>query len=431
MRTLGRRLAAATALLLVGTAAASAAGFQRGTADTDILFEPGMFSARFGMTYVSPERGFDTIEGVSGDYGQYTGSYRLPSPAVKFGNGPLACAGHYVESFAAEANYASLPGGAQPASSTGSAVRQLGFDSNEWGVTCRVSYEAEVGRFSLLGGVFFEDFNFEGTSLGSAVVGVTPAGIPGLPAGLAVRLPVSLSVDASSDYQTGFRVGIAYEKPEIALRAQILYRSEVTHERPEGTGLATVNGSAFVINPITGASIALPVSPVAPGTPVSSGEAFLNSVTSPQSLYVNVQTGIAEDTLLLGSFRWTDWSTNRNVLTSYVSALGTSTNDSPYYWDDGYTVQLGLGRAFNDEISGAVLIGYDSGVSTGAETTYTDLYSVSGGLSFKQSFGEIRVGGLVGYWTSGSQSVDRGAIFDATVGNDWVYAANASFKVNF
>ena len=77
------------------------------------------------------------------------------------------------------------------------------------------------------------------------------------------------------------------------------------------------------------------------------------------------------------------------------------------------------------------MLGYDSGVSTGAETTYTDLYTVSGGVSFKQNFGEIRVGGLVGYWTDGSQSVDRGAIFNAEVDNDWVYAASASFKLNF
>lgn len=427
MGKLGGLLASAALFVAAGTGAASAAGFQRGIADTDILYEPGMFSARFGLTYVSPERGFSSVEGVSGDYGQYTGSYRLPSPSIKFGNGPFACAGTYIESFAADADYSSLPGGAQPASATGSAVQSLRFDSNEWGLTCRASYDADIGRFSLLGGVFFEDFNFEGTSLGATPTGAT------LPNGLPIRLPISLSVDARSDYEAGYRVGIAYEKPEIALRAQILYRSEVKHDQPEGTGVATVSGPAFVINPLTGATIQLPSSPLipTPGTAVTSGEAFLNQVTSPQSLYVNFQTGIAEDTLLLASFRWTDWSTNRNVTTSYVSARGTSLNDSPYYWDDGYTVQVGLGRAFNEQISAAIMLGYDSGVSTGAETTYTDLYTVSGGVSFKQNFGEIRVGGLVGYWTDGSQSVDRGAIFNAEVGDDWVYAATASFKLNF
>lgn len=85
--------------------------------------------------------------------------------------------------------------------------------------------------------------SISGTSLGATPTGAT------LPNGLPIRLPISLSVDARSDYEAGYRVGIAYEKPEIALRAQILYRSEVKHDQPEGTGVATVSGPAFVINP--------------------------------------------------------------------------------------------------------------------------------------------------------------------------------------
>lgn len=428
MGRLGGLLASAAMFVAAGSGAASAAGFQRGIADTDILYEPGMFSARFGMTYVSPERGFSSIEGVSGDYGQYTGTYRLPSPAIKFGNGPFACAGTYIESFAAEANYSSLPGGAQPVDpATGSRVQSFEFDSNEWGVTCRASYDADIGRFSLLGGVFFEDFNFAGTSFGSAAVPAAAVN-PALPATAALVIPVSLSVDARGDYEPGYRIGVAYEKPEIALRAQILYRSEVTHSSPDGTGVATVTGPGRIIS-ASGATLGIVPESVLPTLPA--GVAFLNDVVSPQSLYVNFQTGIAEDTLLLANFRWTDWSTNRDVLVTYRSALGVRENNSPYYWDDGYSFQIGLGRAFNEEISAVVMLGYDSGVSTGAETTYTDLYTVSGGVSFKQNFGEIRVGGLVGYWTDGSQSVDRGAIFNAEVDNDWVYAATASFKLNF
>lgn len=165
------------------------------------------------------------------------------------------------------------------------------------------------------------------------------------------------------------------------------------------------------------------------GTVLASGlPAFQNTATSPQSLYVNFQTGIAEGTLLLGSFRWTDWSTNKAVITTVAG----NSSISPYNWDDGYTVSLGIGRAFNEQISGSVSIGYDSGVSRGSETTYTDLYTLSGGLSLKNTdWAEIRFGGLVGYWTSGSQNVSQGALFNATVGDDWVYAANASLKLTF
>ncbi|MBE7186418.1 MAG: long-chain fatty acid transporter, partial [Methylobacterium mesophilicum] len=62
---------------------------------------------------------------------------------------------------------------------------------------------------------------------------------------------------------------------------------------------------------------------------------------------------------------------------------------------------------------------------------YTDLYTLSGGLSYKHGIGEARIGGLLGYWTSGEQSVSRGALFNATVGDDWVYALSANLKLSF
>lgn len=442
--------AAGTALALLTAGVAQAGGFQRGTADTDILYEPGTFSTRLGFTYVTPQRGFTSVEGVSGDFGDYTGSYQLPSLAVKFGGQAAACAGNYAESFAAEGDYASLPGGAQPAFFPGgSRVRDLEFQSNEWSATCRVSYTMDNMRFSFLGGLFVEDFNFEGTSIAERNLGATlPAALRGALSGLGAQLivPVALSVETEDGYSTGFRVGGAFEMPEIALRAQILYRSEVNHDDIVGTGNLTAGGDAFVrladgrqvsvptaAGLLAGRGITVPAALLA--TLPRSGDvlaanlaASQNNATSPQSIYVNAQTGIAPGTLLLGTFRWTDWSSNNAVITTAAGASSIS----PYYWKDGYTASIGLGRAFNEYLSGSVSVGFDSGVSTGAETTYTDLYTLSGGLALKNNdWAEIRVGGLIGYWTDGEQSRSNGAVFNATVGDDWVYAASASLRLNF
>ena len=137
-------------------------------------------------------------------------------------------------------------------------------------------------------------------------------------------------------------------------------------------------------------------------------------------------------TLLLASFRWTDWSTNGTAVSSITTGGVTRSSLSPYNWRDGYTASIGLGRAFTDEISAAVSVGYDRGVSTGSETTYTDLYTLAGGVSFKANeWSELRFGGLVGYWTDGEQSINDGAYFNATVGDDFVYAVNASMKFTF
>ncbi|MBB3999118.1 long-chain fatty acid transporter [Aureimonas pseudogalii] len=446
-----QRLAAGTALaMLAGWAPAQAGGFQRGTADTDVLYDKGTMTTRLGFTYVDPQRGFDSVNGVRGDYGTYTGTYRIPSAAVKFGNDTGACVGNFVEAFAAEGDYSNLPGGAQPAPFPGgSRVRDLEFQSNEVSATCRLSYAQDGMRFSLLGGLFMEDFTFEGTSLANRNLGTSlPASLQAALGSLGAQLlvPVALNAQTEADYKTGYRVGAAFEMPEIALRAQVLYRSEVEHDDITGTGSLSATSDAFV-RLANGAQVSVPTAaallsrsgitvPTAlinalpkGGSVLAEGlPAFQNTATSPQSLYINAQTGIAEGTLLLGSFRWTDWSTNRAVITTVAG----NSSVSPYYWDDGYSASIGLGKAFNEYVSGSVSIGYDSGVSTGAETTYTDLYTLSGGLSLKNNdWAELRIGGLIGYWTDGAQSVSNGAIYNATVGNDFVYAANASIKLNF
>ena len=427
-------LLAGSALALVSVSTtAFAGGFQRGTADTDILYEKGTFSSRFGMTYVNPNRGFSSINGQDGDFSDYTGIYQIPSASIAFGNDDVACAGTFTEAFAAEADYTGSPGGALPAqassvpgvggdidddqrtnlaaASSVSQTRSIGFNSNEFGLTCRASYTVDYGRFSLLGGLFVEDFQFEGSSLSTTFTTIGGRRVP--------VVTTQIDVDSEGSYETGYRIGAAFEMPEIALRVQALYRSEVKHDEIAGDGTVTILSSLIASRPV-GAVI-----------PVNS---YLNEATSPQSFTVNAQTGIAEGTLLLASFRWTDWSTNKSAISSIsnVAAGIDSSSYSPYNWDDGYTASIGIGRAFTDEISGAIALGYDSGVSTGSETTYTDLYTVSGGVSLKPNkWAEIRFGGLVGYWTDGDQSVSDDAYFNAHVDDTFVYGGNASLKLSF
>ncbi|MER0239660.1 long-chain fatty acid transporter [Fulvimarina sp. MAC8] len=466
-------LGGAMVATLLGSSAMGA-GFQRGTPDTDILFEPGTTSLRWGMTYVAPQRGFETIDGQRGDFGDYVQDYNVPSFAVSFGGESFACSVHYTESFAAEADYTGSPGGGLPfqnsdtqstdnddrifalnqGTSAYSRTRTIEFDSNEFGSTCRASYSSDYGRFSVLGGIFFEDFNFEGTSQGfRSLNGQVGPAIAGLPAatqaaingafatGVQITLPTLVSTDVESGYDAGWRVGAAYEVPEIALRVQAVYRSEVEHDNIVGSARVTANQSAFVA--VAGEQVSIPLFNTLVDQAGAAGRqqiqqanqaglfsAALSDLTSPQYLEIKAQTGIAEGTLLLGSFRWTDWSTNDAVVNSLISPDGTVTSTyQPYQWRDGYTASLGIGRAFNEQISGAISVGYDRGVSTGAETTYTDLYTVSGGVSLKGAdWAELRLGGLVGYWTDGEQSISDGAYFNGTVGDDVVLAGNASLK---
>ena len=117
----------------------------------------------------------------------------------------------------------------------------------------------------------------------------------------------------------GYLVGVAYEKPEIALRASLTYHSKIDH---------TLAGTE--------------TSPI-PGSPTTD---FKN--TTPQSVNLDVQSGIAKDTLLFGSIRWVDWSEYDVTPARYP--LGALVD----YKDDVFTYTLGVGRKFNDTWSGAI-----------------------------------------------------------------------------
>lgn len=354
---------------LISTSA-MAGGFSRGTADTDILFEDGQIVSRAGVTYVSPQREFETVGGAPADLtpfgGVYSDSYVVPSAAFKLQvSEMLSCAGTAAQAYGGNSSYAAiLP------TTTSLGNQGQDFTIMEYGGTCALGFDTGMGRFSLIGGGFVEVVDFEQiVDLGGNL----------------------LTLDSSAG---GYRVGVAYEKKEIALRVQAMYRSGTTHE-PDGMYLAF---------------------------PVTASAEF------PQSFEIKAQSGIAPGWLAFGSVKWTDWSVF-DTLSVTVGPAPTDTLD--YYWQDGWTVTGGIGHAFTDKVSGAASVTWDRGVSTGLDL-YTDTWTFAGGITVNDSLGgELRLGGAVSILTSGEQSTVAGAAYDATVGNDLLYAVSAGYKLSF
>jgi len=137
----------------------------------------------------------------------------------------------------------------------------------------------------------------------------------------------------SSDAATGFLVGAAYERPDIALRVALTYNSEITHD------LDTVETLG--------------------GAPIGAG---VTEVTAPESLNLDFQTGIAADTLLFGSVRYASYSDTIvspgtfDALVDGIPGNGSSLTDI----EDSTDVSLGIGRRFNENWSGSVSLGYSS-----------------------------------------------------------------------
>ena len=124
----------------------------------------------------------------------------------------------------------------------------------------------------------------------------------GGPVALRVRADVKLRGDAyssakgytthiSKDQDYGWLAGMAYSKPEIALKAALTYRSEIKH-----------NAKAFETFPLAtaaGATVGLPLST----TRYSDIE-----INTPESVNFDFQTGINPTTLATAKVRWVPWS---------------------------------------------------------------------------------------------------------------------------
>lgn len=382
------KLSAAVLMVSAITGAAHAGGFSRGTADTAIIYEDGTVDFRVGDTFVSPHRAFDTIAGAAATDSAYSNNYSIPSAAVKVRmSDSFSCAATYTQPFGGDSTYGTQSQVADRAADvaalrSANSVKNAAFTSDEVGGLCAYNTGVGPGNLYFLGGVFLQNFKYTETK---------DAG--------------TLTLNDQSAF--GYRIGAAYEIKEYALRGEIMYRSQVDHD-PVGQFVNAV--------PLLGGAIPA-------GTKFSASGAG----SLPQSLEVNFQTGIAPDWLAFGSVKWTDWSVF-DVLNYKINLLGAQTKE--YYWQDGWTVSGGIGHKFTDDISGAVSLTWDRGVSTGADIM-TDTWTLGAGSQIKAGPGTLRLGAAVSYLTSGEQSIAEHAAFNATAGNDWAYALNASYIIKF
>ena len=147
-----------------------------------------------------------------------------------------------------------------------------------------------------------------------------------------IKIPSS-TVDATATGKSAlsYVAGVAYEIPDIALRAELVYET-----------------SAEYILTTTFAAIGA-------GTVKASTPNYTN-------LYV--QSGIAEDTLLYATMRQGDWKTNQ-VSIKHAGTGGNYVDISDFADSTDYTV--GLGRKFGDTWSSSISYNWTGG--SGATTT--------------------------------------------------------------
>lgn len=214
------------------------------------------------------------------------------------------------------------------------------------------------------------------------------------------------------DNRLGYVAGFAFEKPEIALRLAVTYRSEIEHrlKSPESIALpkaalagltgslaanaalaplaaapvptiqTTLSGNVAAINTAL-ANPALPAPNRAAletqraglvGLLTLAGTSQLTSeleskteITTPQSVNIDFQTGIMADTLAFANVRWVNWE-SFGIQPALIKQLTTSTTvpsglNIVDYAKDQWSANVGVGRKLTPQLSGSVSVGWDSG----------------------------------------------------------------------
>ena len=307
-----KRILLTTAAFGLAAGMAQAGGVDRSGQGIGIIFEQGNYAElSFGM--INPDVSGTDVAGF--DTQSVAGNHTLPGIAFKYDlSDQFSVALIYGQDYGADVYYPTAAAGGSPVLGGTSAV----LDSDV--VTGILRYKFN-DNFSVHGGVRASKASGE----------VTLAGLAYDPPG-----PVNLSgynVTFDDAWGTGYLVGGAYERPEIALRVALTYFSKVTHD------LDTAETFASAL----------------PGVPAGVALPSVTSVDTPQAVNLDFQSGVAANTLAFGSIRWVDWSSFQIDPQVFTAATGGGLVSL----EDTTTYTLGVGRKFNDNWSGSIFATYE------------------------------------------------------------------------
>jgi long-chain fatty acid transport protein len=385
-----RRVIFAAALAAWGILAAGpvrAGGYDSGETDWDFIFQQRMVGFEAGVRHVSPQRRLKGITGTLGpspDVGE-TEAFTLPraSLAVSVENA-ASCMLSYREPWAGHADYGA-------AWTYAAAAVEQHFSSRDYGLTCAAHLSSGRSRISFLGGVSQQEVRYR----------LTQSFGPGGPAATDV-----------SDRSLAWRVGLAYEIPDYALRASLIYNSAVRYDMA-GTY------SAF--------GVTLPVA---------------GTITLPQSVELKLQSGVAPGWLAFAAVKWTDWSV---VQSMPLCAAGTpactplaAVSGLSLGFRDAWTVTAGAAHQFSELLTLAASLSWQQGASAGF-TSQTDVWVLGlTGVVTPSENAELKLGGALGLLTAGTAStlILPGGFpnplgYTASFGNDLVWSLSGALTVRF
>jgi len=389
--------------LALSTTAAYSGGWETGRLSTGFLYQEGNYlESSFGSLNYSIngtiQAPASTTHKMAKDQQRMSvsGKFQIGSLDVgltSFGSGAIQMDG---QSAAADTTACSTAISDLTASTTAAAIAQgtanptatagMGAAIGAMRVSCSYvpSADVKVDTNALIARYRFNE-NF------SVIGGVRQAKIK---SSSVTTMASSYAIDPTN--KTGVVYGLAYERPDIALRLEVL-RSEKIEIGLEGLAAGVL--------PITGSNMVVP-----------------------EATTVNFQTGIAKDTLLMASAHKVGWAASQiEVTVPALSALSISSEFS-----DSTSYSLGLGRKLSEQTSASLTYSWENGSGSTSGSAFTmsnGSKTLSAGVSHKIS--ALTISGGISYTKVGDVEVTHATGLSSSYAGNSVTAAGVKIGYNF
>ena len=195
------------------------------------------------------------------------------------------------------------------------------------------------------------------------------------------------NADIKETGDIGWLAGAAYQIPDIALKASVTYRSEIDH--------STHLNETFNAPSLFAGLNAVPSKET--------------TITTPQSVNLDLQSGIMADTVAFANIRWVNWKDfsiqpDKFTTASKHRAVQASTGKPEFalvaYTDDQWSVNAGVGRKVTDKWAGNVSVGWDSGAGNPVSTLgpTEGYWNLGVGVQYSPTPATFIAGGVKYFW---------------------------------
>lgn len=375
------------------------ADFSRNAEDIDSLFKSGN-SFEASVTAVFPERSFYNATAVDRTGAAVTTGntaadpltdQQIPQLTAKFEINPaIDCMLAYRQPYGFDTTHDNDWAGRYK--STRSTA-----DTEAYRAACSYKIPLKGGQFRVIGGA--------GVMTGSAKLTntVANAAVSGLPAVAGDAYNVFDFND--SDTQKTWQAGFAYEVPEKAIRASLIYNAKTDLK---------LHGAQTLTNPLAGTLLTRDIE---------------GTLTWPESVEFKLQSGIKPDWLATGSVKWSNWS-GFYELPILDKATGEAFTIVTPGFRDGLSISAGVGHQVSSTLGVQAQVKWGKGVSTGFNSV-ADTWTASLGGSYQINKQLALKGGVGVVFAESGSAVTTAPVLRYDFGDDVFYAVTTGLEVSF